>query len=142
MPMRRLAAAVSPLLRMIQWMYSPAAPGVDLFLGLAALSWFGMMTLRPGLFDAGNYRGMQWAPDPVWIVFVGALVIMHLAGLVEPGWVKLRAAACLASAWYWICVAISLSRLGLTTGTGTYGLIGVVALTSAIYVSGRVPRSG
>ncbi len=142
MPMRRLSAAVSPLLSLVEWIFSPLAPGVDLFLGLAAGFWGGMMVGRPGVFDTGNFVGMQWAPDAAWIVFVVGLFTIHMLGLLRPTWWQMRSAACLLSAWYWFLIAISLTRPGLTTGTWTYSLIGLVGLTAAIYVSGRGARRG
>lgn len=142
MPMRRLSAAVSPLLAGVDWAFSPPVPGIDLFLGAVSACWFSMMTLRPAVFDQGSFVGLQWAPDAVWIVFVGTVVLLHLAGLFAPDLIKLRAAACLLSAWYWLCVSVSLSRDGIVPGTWTYGLIGLMALTSAIYVSGRALRLG
>ena len=141
MPMRRLSMAVSPILSLVDWIFSPAAPGIDLALGGWATCWFGMMVLRPEVFDHGSFTGLQWAPDWVWIVFVASVVLLHLAGLLMADLAKLRVTACLLSAWYWIVVAVSLARGGLVPGTWTYGLIGSIGLAGAIYINGRALRT-
>ena len=140
MPVRRLVAIVSPVLAAVDWAFSPALPLVDIYLGGVATWWFGMQVLRPDVFDHGSFVGLQWAPDAAWIAFGGVIVLLHLAGLLNVGFYKLRMAASLLSGWYWLCVAFSLTRSQLVPGTGTYGALGGLALGCAVYLSGRTPR--
>lgn len=134
-----VAATVTPLVRFVEWLFGPQAPGVDLVLCLFAASWGGLMLARPAIFDKGAFVGMQWLPDAVWIVFFSALTVMHALGffLWAARWV--RVAACLLSAWIWISVAVSFSKVEVTTGVLTYAIIGGAALCGALYLSGQ-PR--
>ena len=141
MPMRRLVAVVSPVLAAVDWAFSPTLPVVDILFGGVATWWFGMQVLRPEVFDHGSFIGLQWAPDAAWIVFGGAMVLLHVMGLFNATLFKLRFAACLVSGWYWLCVAFSLTRTQLVPGTGTYGALGLLALGCAVYLSGRAPRA-
>ncbi len=140
MPVRRLVAIVSPVLAAVDWSFSAAMPCFDVGFGGVAAWWFGMQVLRPDVFDHGSFTGLQWAPDADWIAFGGLIVLLHLAGLLNAGFFKLRMAACLLSGWYWLCVAFSLTRSQLVPGTGTYGMLGASALVCAVYLSGRAPR--
>ena len=140
MPSRRIAAVVSPLLVFVDWLFSELAPGVDLFLGTLATAWLVLMVERPDVFDQGSFRGMQWMPDEAWIAFVALTAALHLFGLYRLHSIKLRVGSHLLTSWYWLLVAISFFRVGVTPGIFAYGLIGCAALCSAIYISGRSRR--
>lgn len=141
MPARRIAAAVSPLLNFVEWLFSDLAAGVDLFFGAIGAGLLFLMLTRPGIFAAGNFAGMDWMSLTMWIVFMAATVSLHLAGLFRLHLFKMRFCACLMSSWYWLTFAFSLTRVSLTTGSFTYSVIGLFALISAIYISGRSRRA-
>lgn len=142
MPARRIAALASPVLSFVDWLFSELAPGMDLFLGLLGVGWLALMIGRPDLFTVGNFRGMEWLPggNPAWTVFMALTTALHVVGLCRLSWMKVRIASHLLTSWYWLSVAISFARVGLTTGIVAYGLIGVMSLCSAIYISGRPRR--
>ena len=137
MPMRRISAAVSPILRVVDWIFAGEASGWDLLYMLGALWWLFVMLVRPQIFDVPPLVGMDWAPDAFWVTFVTSVVFMHGLALWRPHMYRLRMGTALVSAWYWIMVAVSLGRLGITTGTGFYAVIGGFALMLAISLSGR-----
>lgn len=142
MPTRRIATVLSPFLTFVDWMFGPLVPFVDVFLGLLALSWLGLMVGWPNIFDHGNQRGMQWLPDEAWMGFLALTVALHAAGLAQIRATTLRFVAALLSSWFWLLVAISFSRVGLSTGNVVYGLIGTGALMAAVYISGRIRPAG
>ncbi len=138
MPVRRLSLAISPLLRLADWLFSGAATGWDCLYLLGASWWLFMMLARPEIFDVPPLAGMTWAPDSFWVVFVASVVVMHGLALWRTGMYRLRMAAAMVSAWYWLTVSFSLSRNGLTTGSGFYAIVGLSAVMLTIYLSGRV----
>lgn len=141
-PVRRSAAvAVTPLVRFVEWLFSPRAPGLDVGLCLFAGGWGYLMITRPALFDVGQFVGMQWLADQIWITFFCLLAVMHAVGCARPSWRSLRVAANLLSAWIWISVAGSFLRVELTTGVVAYAVVGFGALCGAIYIAG-LPRAG
>lgn len=138
--MKRAAAlTVTPLVRAVEWLFGPKAPGIDLQLMLFAAGWAGLMVAHPTLFDRGTYVGMNWLPDDYWILFFLILTTMHAVGLVRTGWRALRYTACLLSAWIWISVSASFATIEITTGVLFYAVVGAEALAGAIYLSGQ-PR--
>ena len=142
MPLPRLSRAVAPLLSAGAWGFAPDLPVIDFVYGGIESWWLAMQLLHPEQFNRGNLAGMQWAPDVAWIVFVGALTLLHAAGLLDRHFYRLRAVSCLLSAWYWICISISITRISLSPGTGTYGILGALALGGAVYLTGRDQRRG
>lgn len=141
-PMRRtVAGAVTPLVRFVEWLFGPRMPGIDVGLCLFALGWGSLMLFKPRLFDTGQFVGMQWLHDTVWIGFFGALTVMHAAGFARTHWRALRVAAGLLSAWIWMSVSGSLLRVEMTTGVLAYAIVGAMALFGSIYIAG-LPRHG
>lgn len=138
---RAVAGAVTPLVRFVEWLFGPRAPGLDLGLCLFALGWGSLMLFKPRLFDTGQFVGMQWLHDGIWIGFFAVLTIMHAAGFIQPRWRALRVAAGLLSAWIWMSVSGSLLRVEMTTGVLAYAIVGFGALCGSIYVAG-LPRHG
>lgn len=137
--LERAASLVNPLVRGVQWLFEPRAPGVDLTLALFALAWGGLMVLRPEIFDRDSYSGLTVLPDIAWIVGFSSLVGVHLLGMWRLHWRSMRITGCLVSSWAWYFVAFSLGRVDITTGVLTYGIVGSAALAGAIYIAGLRP---
>lgn len=137
MPVRRLSIAISPVLRFADWLFSGEASGADLFYMLAACWWLFLMLVRPEVFDVPPLVGMDWAPDAFWVVFVSSVAMLHGLALWRPHLYRLRMSTASVSAWYWLTIAISLSRPGISTGSGMYTLFGLGAAMLTIYLSGR-----
>ena len=137
MPIRRLSIAISPVLRFVDWIFDGEASGFDVLFMLGAAWWLFVMLVRPENFDTPPLVGMDWAPDAFWIVFVTSVAILHGLALWRPRMYRLRMGTALVSAWYWLTVSWSLGRLGISTGTGWYALVGAFALMLAVYLSGR-----
>ena len=110
MPIRRLSLAITPVLRFADWLFAGEASGADLFYMLASLWWLSLMLFRPAVFDVPPLVGMDWAPDPIWIVFVSCVAALHAIALWRPHLYRLRMGTATVSAWYWLTIAISLSR--------------------------------
>lgn len=137
---RTAAGAVTPLVRFVEWLFGPAAPGLDVGLCLFAAGWGGMMLGKPEMFDRGQFVGMQWLHDEIWIGFFLLLTLTHAAGSIRPHWRSLRVGAHLLSAWIWISVSVSLFRVEMTTGVLAYCIVGFGALCGGIYIAGLPPR--
>lgn len=142
MPIRRLSLAVSPVLRFADWAFSGEASGADLFLFGASSWWLFVMLCRPEVFDGPPLVGMDWAPDAFWVVFVTSDAVMHGLALWRPHLYRMRMGGALVSAWYWLTIAASLSRTGISTGTGVYSIFGGAAALLAVYLSGRGQHRG
>lgn len=146
-PMMRVGTyAVGPLVRFVEWLFSPSVPGFNLCMALWSFFWGGLMLVQPETFDSGRFVGMRWMADAGWIGFFMTLTVMH--GLacretVRPG---LRITADLLSAWIWLSVAASFLRVEIqiasyTPGTLIYVTMGFAALAHGIYCAG-LPRTG
>ncbi|MGX5776500.1 hypothetical protein [Methylorubrum zatmanii] len=135
---RWTALAARPV-RFAEWLFGPLAPGVDLGLMLIAAGWAMLEVLKPQLFDRGAFVGMSWVADPIWFAIHVMLVTLHGMGLLRPHWRMLRFSAAFLSSWHWLVVALSLLRVEMNTGVLAYGLLGLFALFSGIYLAG-VPR--
>ncbi|KQO53087.1 hypothetical protein [Methylobacterium sp. Leaf85] len=141
--MKRVAeATVTPLVRFVEWLFGPHAPGIDLLLGLFAAAWGGLMLTRPHVFDRGAFVGLSWMPDAYWLGFFAVLTALHALGFFRLWLRSVRVAACLLSAWIWITVPVSLYRIELTTGVLIYPIIGCAALCGALYLSGQPRKVG
>ena len=141
-PMRRsVAGAVTPLVRFVEWLFGPLAPGLDIGLCICAGGWAYLMLTKPALFDKGSWAGMQWLPDSAWIGLFCILTLMHGLGFLRPRWRGLRTAALLLSAWIWMSLAASFLRVELTPGVFVYAVMGFGALCGGIYLQG-LPRDG
>lgn len=136
---RAAAGAVTPLVRFVEWLFGPAAPGIDVGLCLFAAGWGGMMIAKPEMFDRGQFVGMQWLRDEIWIGFFLLLTVAHAAGGLRPYWRTLRVGAGLLSAWIWISVSGSLYRVEMSTGVLAYAIVGFGALCGSIFIAG-LPR--
>ena len=139
---RAVATLLTPLVRFVEWLFGPRAPGIDLALLLFAAGWGGLMIGRPAVFDRGAFAGMRWLPDATWIAFFVSVAGMHAAGLARWDWRNLRCAACLLSAWVWISVSVSIWKVELVPGVIVYGVVGLGALCGAIYLSGQPRKAG
>ncbi len=139
---RTAAGAVTPLVRFVEWLFSPAASGLDVGLCLFAAGWGGLMIAKPALFDTGQFVGMQWLRDEAWIGFFLLLTLTHAAGCLRPHWRTMRVGACLFSAWIWISVSVSLYRVEMTTGVLAYCIVGFGALAGGIYIAGLPRKAG
>lgn len=146
-PMMRVGTyAVGPLVRFIEWLFSPGVPGFNLCMAFWSLFWGVLMVVQPETFDSGRFAGMRWMSDTGWIGFFWALTVMHgLAcwGGIRPG---LRITADLLTAWIWLSVAASFLRVEIqiasyTPGTLIYVTMGFAALAHGIYCAG-LPRTG
>lgn len=137
--MKRVAATVTPLVRFVEWLFGPRAPGIDLGLCLYAAGWLLLMIGKPELFDTGTFLGMAWLSDAVWIGLFAVVTGLHLVGLLALEWRGLRCMACLLSAWVWISVSVSFATVEVTTGVLTYAITGAGALAGALFLSGQ-PR--
>lgn len=138
---RSAALAVTPLVRFVEWLFGPRAPGLDLGLCLLAAGWGSLMVLKPKLFDTGQFVGMQWLPDAAWIGFFALITVLHGVGCVRPYWRSWRVAGSLLSAWAWMSVSGSLLRVEMTTGVLAYAIAGLGALCGGIFIAG-LPRNG
>ncbi|WP_264047519.1 hypothetical protein [Methylobacterium flocculans] len=134
-----VTVTVTPLVRFVEWLFGPLAPGIDLILCLFAASWGSLMIARPQIFDRGAFVGMGWLPDVTWIAFFAILTVLHGLGVFCCYLRWIRVTACLLSAWIWISVAVSFAKIEVTTGVLTYAIIGGAALCGALYLSGQ-PR--
>ena len=133
----RVRRLVTWLLGFPEWLYGRRAAGLDLGPGLIATGWAALMIGKPGMFDRGAFVGMNWLPDAAWIGLMILIAGLHGVGLARPGWIALRVAASLLSAWAWIFVAASLWRVELTTGCVSYSLFGLGSLVAAIHLAGH-----
>lgn len=131
-----VTVTVTPLVRFVEWLFGPLAPGIDLLLCLFAGAWGSLMIFRPQTFDRGAFVGMNWLADAYWIAFFVVLTALHGLGVIRCHLRWARVTACLLSAWIWISVAVSLAKVEVTTGVLTYPIIGGAALFGALYLSG------
>ena len=137
---------VGPLVRFVEWLFSPSVPGFNLCMALWSLFWGGLMVIQPDTFDSGRFAGMRWMSDAGWIAFFAALTVLHTLacrGTVRPA---LRITADLLTAWIWLSVAASFLRIEIqiasyTPGTLIYVTMGFAALAHGIYCAG-LPRTG
>ena len=139
---RAATVVITPIVRMVEWLYGPKAAGIDLFMALVSAGWAGLMLARPDAFDRGSYVGMTWMADALWIGFFVLLAVLHVVGLVRPSMRNLRCGASLLSAWIWISVSASLATIELLPAVFTYAAIGMGALGGAIYLSGQPRKVG
>lgn len=134
---RAATAAVTPIVRFVEWLFGPRAPGIDLALALFASGWAWLMLVKPELFDRSPFVGMNWLPDASWICLFWGMAGLHGLGFIRPTAITIRQGACLLSAWIWITVSASIATIEITTGVVTYGIIGAGALAGALYISGQ-----
>lgn len=135
------ARSIVRLEQMVLWMFGPTMPFAHVFLGGLAIGWALTLCLNPALFDAGMYGAINWLPDPAWVAVHSTLALLHALGVWSPEWRRLRALACLGSAWTWIVLALTfLLANGFTPGFLVYGSIGILAATVALFVAWQ-PRA-
>lgn len=131
-------ASVVMLERVIMWMYGPRAPWPHVFFGGFAASWAIAHLFNPAELDRGTYAAIQWLPDGAWIAAYLGLAALHLLGVWRPAARRLRALACLGSAWVWIVLGLTFAvRNGLTPGAMFYTHSGIVAVGAALYIAWR-----
>lgn len=134
-----LTLLTNGLLAFVERLFGARAGWIDFKLSVLAGGWAALMIARPDIFDRGNFAGLNWLPDPVWIGLLVTLAVVHAIGFLRPGIRILRPLASAVSAWAWIFVAISLWRVEMGPGVINYAIVGVGALLGMIYLAG-LPR--
>lgn len=138
----RLASLAARPVRFADWLFSPAAPSIDLVLMLFAAGWAMLEVMRPQLFDVGAFVGLSWLADHYWFALHVSLTMLHGLGLIRPCWRFLRVAAAFLSSWNWLFVSVSLLRIEITTGVLAYAILGGWALFSGVYLAGLPRKAG
>lgn len=135
----RWASIAARPVRLAEWLFGPLAPAIDLMLLLFASGWAILEVMKPAYFDTGAFVGLSWVADPYWFAIHVALTVLHGIGLVRLHWRALRVFGAFFSAWNWLFISVSLSRVEITTGVLAYAILGFFALMGGIYLAG-LPR--
>ena len=123
---------------LIMWMFDGRLRWVHVLFGGLALSWAAVHLLNPEELDRGTYAAINWLPDGAWIGTYLILATLHGIGIWRPDARRLRALACLASAWVWIVLGLTFGiRNGLTPGALVYCQVGILAVSVALFISWR-----